>query len=69
MFQTKYKQKGKEETSSCIFSQLPETKEIEFAKLVTELQSEVRVCVGLSVCLCVCVCVSVCLEGSIGFSM
>ena len=41
LFQVKYKEKGKNNASSSIYSQLPETTETQFAKQMSELQSEV----------------------------
>ncbi len=60
--QNKYKRSSKQENSSSIYSQLPQTQETQFAKQMAELQSDVRVCVcvcvrDVDVCVCVCVCV------------
>lgn len=40
--QTKYKEAGKKETSSCLYSLLPATLETQHAKETTELLSDVR---------------------------
>lgn len=42
VLQNKYKQKGRLEISSSVFHHMPETKEMEFVKQISELQSEVR---------------------------
>lgn len=39
--QNKYKEEGKKEMSSSLYSQLPETSEMQLAKAVHEFQSEV----------------------------
>lgn len=40
--QNKYKEAGMQSLSHSVYSQLPETEEIKFAKAVADLQSEVR---------------------------
>ena len=40
-FQVKYKEEGKQEMSSNLYSLLPETTETQLAKQLTEMQSEV----------------------------
>lgn len=40
--QNKYKEKCRQEVGSGVFHQMPETKEMEFVKQISELQSEVR---------------------------
>lgn len=53
--QNKYKRSGKQENSSSIYSQLPQTQETQFAKQMADLQSDVRTCVCVCVIgLCVC---------------
>lgn len=42
--QNKYKEEGKKEMSSSLYSQLPETTEMQLAKTVHEFQSEVLGC-------------------------
>lgn len=42
LFQNKYKEDGMRSLSQSFYSQLPETAETQFAKTVSELQSEVR---------------------------
>lgn len=42
LLQNKYKEEGKKEMSSSLYSQLPETAEMQLAKAVQEFQSEVR---------------------------
>lgn len=42
LFQNKYKEDGRRSLSQSFYSQLPETTETQFAKTVSELQSEVR---------------------------
>lgn len=42
--QNKYKEEGKKEMSSSLYSQLPETAEMQLAKAVHEFQSEVSLC-------------------------
>ena len=41
LLQNKYKEEGKKSINSCMYSQLPETTEIQFAKTVSEMQSKV----------------------------
>lgn len=41
LLQAKYKESGKKSRSQSVYSQLPETTETQFAKTVSELQSEV----------------------------
>lgn len=41
VFQKKYKEDGKRSLSQTLYSQLPRTAETQFAKSVSELQSEV----------------------------
>lgn len=41
LFQVKYKEEGKKQASTSLYSQLPETAEIQFAKQMSEMQSEV----------------------------
>lgn len=41
-FQNKYKESGKKSQSVSVYSQLPQTNEMQFAKAVSEIQSEVR---------------------------
>uniref|UniRef100_A0A3B4XCZ2 Nebulette n=1 Tax=Seriola lalandi dorsalis TaxID=1841481 RepID=A0A3B4XCZ2_SERLL len=48
--QVKYKQAGKQQAASSLYSKLPETLETKHAKEATELQSEVSVHLHLSVC-------------------
>lgn len=50
--QNKYKQKNRLEISSSVFHQMPETKETEFVKQISELQSEVRRCNTVYVLVC-----------------
>lgn len=40
--QNKYKEEGKKEMSTSLYSQLPETAEMQLAKTVQEFQSEVQ---------------------------
>lgn len=42
VFQTKYKEAGKKEASTSLYSTLPETLETQHAKEASQLQSEVR---------------------------
>lgn len=42
VLQNKYKEEGKKEMSSSLYSLLPETAEMQLAKAVQEFQSEVR---------------------------
>ena len=42
LFQNKYKEDGKKSLSQSIYSQLPETSDTQFAKTVSQTQSEVR---------------------------
>lgn len=44
VLQNKYKEEGRKEMSSSLYSQLPETTEIQLAKIVHEFQSEVLEC-------------------------
>lgn len=44
VLQHKYKQKGRRELSSGVFHQMAETSQTEFAKQISDLQSEVRAC-------------------------
>lgn len=48
--QNKYKEEGKKEMSSSLYSQLPETTEMQLAKTVHEFQSEVLVCYTAALC-------------------
>lgn len=48
MLQNKYKQKGRLEISSSAFHQMAETKETQFLKQISELQSEVSRCVSMT---------------------
>lgn len=41
--QTKYKEDGKRSQTASFYSQLPQTSETQFAKSVSEIQSEVRI--------------------------
>lgn len=41
LFQNKYKEDGKRSLAQSFYSQLPETSDTQFAKSVSELQSEV----------------------------
>lgn len=45
--QNKYKESGKKSQRVSVYSQLPETNDIQFAKAVSEIQSEVRQVVPL----------------------
>lgn len=48
--QNKYKEEGKKEMSSSLYSQLPETTEMQLAKTVHEFQSEVLGCYTAALC-------------------
>lgn len=50
-FQNKYKESGKKSQTVSVYSQLPQTNEIQFAKAVSELQSEVREHRVFNICL------------------